>query len=100
MRRVMCCWELGGGYGHLYPLLPFILEFERLGLEVVAVVRNLARAEQVFGRHGIRVLQAPTWWTPERFLPRLRQLRSKPASQRLLVRPRFGGKSESLAASF
>ena len=69
MRRILFCWELGGGYGHLYPLLPFLLEFKRLGHDVGVAVKNLARAEEVFGRHEIKVLQAPTWWTPERSFP-------------------------------
>jgi len=69
MKRILVCWELGGGYGHLYPLLPFISEFKRLGDDVVVAVKNLARAEQVFGGHEIRVLQAPAWSAPERPFP-------------------------------
>jgi UDP-N-acetylglucosamine:LPS N-acetylglucosamine transferase len=69
MKRILICWELGGGYGHLYPLLPFASEFKRLGHDVVVAVKDLARAEQVFGRHDIKILQAPTWWTPERSFP-------------------------------
>jgi len=69
MRRILFCWELGGGYGHLYPLLPIILEFKDLGHDVVVAVKDLARAEQVFGRDEIKVLQAPMWWTPERSFP-------------------------------
>lgn len=69
MKRILFCWELGGGYGHLYPLFPFIAEFKRFGHDVVAAVKDLSRAEQVFGRHDIKVLQAPAWSVPERSFP-------------------------------
>lgn len=69
MKRIICCWELGGGYGHLYAMLPFLLEFKRLGHEIVAVVNNLTRAELVFDRHDIKILQAPAWRAPERSFP-------------------------------
>jgi len=50
MSRILCCWELGGGFGHLYHLAPFISIFDRRGIEVGVAVKNPARAQQVIGK--------------------------------------------------
>lgn len=69
MSRILCCWELGGGFGHLYPLVPFVSAFDQAGIEVGFAAQNLARAEQVIGRFNVKLLQSPIWQTPSRSFP-------------------------------
>lgn len=66
MSRILCCWELGGGFGHLYPLVPFLSAFDQQGIEVGFATQNLARAEQVIGRFNVKLMQSPVWQTPSR----------------------------------
>ena len=55
--RILLAWELGGGLGHLSRLAPVARELERRGHEVIAAVRDPARAAEWLP--GIRVLPAP-----------------------------------------
>jgi hypothetical protein len=61
---VMLAWELGGGLGHLMQLRPLAIALASRGHRVYAVLKNVARAEQVFGRGTVSVLQAPIGTCP------------------------------------
>jgi len=65
MNRIFCCWELGGGFGHLYPMVPLISTFAQAGIEVGLAVKNLARAEQVIGKFPVKLFQSPDWRAPD-----------------------------------
>jgi UDP:flavonoid glycosyltransferase YjiC (YdhE family) len=59
--KVLYAWEIGEDLGHITQFLPLALELRRRGHEVVTALRELPRAENVIGRHGITMLQAPIW---------------------------------------
>ncbi len=69
MTRILCCWELGGGFGHLYPLVPFISAFDSSGIEVGVAAKDLTRAEQVIGKFNVKLFQSPVWTTPPKPFP-------------------------------
>lgn len=58
---VMFCWGLGGGLGHLMQMAPLAAELTRRGHRVFAALRQLERAQSVFGKAGVKYLQAPAW---------------------------------------
>ena len=59
--KVLYAWEIGEDLGHITQFLPLALELRRRGHNVVTALRELPRAEEVIGRHGITMLQAPIW---------------------------------------
>ncbi len=59
MATILLTWELGGGMGHLINLLPLARGLRLLGNRVVAALRDLPRAEQVFGGLDLSYFQAP-----------------------------------------
>ncbi|MGE5626138.1 MAG: glycosyltransferase [Bacillota bacterium] len=59
MARILMTWELGGGYGHLAPLLSLARPLQRSGHEVTFAVRDVAAAEAVLGGSGIPYFPAP-----------------------------------------
>lgn len=61
MSRILFCWELGGGYGHIGGFLPIAIELRNRKHEVIFAIRELTHAENVLGRNGFRYLQAPLW---------------------------------------
>lgn len=61
MSRILFCWELGGGYGHIGGFLPIAIELRNRGHEVIFAIRELTHAENILGRHGFRYFQAPLW---------------------------------------
>lgn len=69
MSRIMCAWELGGGYGHIAALLPAAQAFRARGHEVVLALKDLFYAERILGGTGLDYLQAPVWQHPPRDLP-------------------------------
>jgi UDP:flavonoid glycosyltransferase YjiC (YdhE family) len=54
-------WEIGEDLGHITSFLPVALELRRRGHDVMTVIRELPRAENIIGRHGFTMLQAPLW---------------------------------------
>src|SRR5215213_944270 len=64
MARILYCWELGEDLGHISNFLPVALALRARGHTVIAALRELGRAETVFGPHGIPLLQAPVWLQP------------------------------------
>ena len=65
----MFCWELGGGFGHLYPLVPFVSAVDRLGIETGVAAKNLTWAEQVIGKYNVELFQSPVWRVPPKPFP-------------------------------
>lgn len=59
MKRILLCWELGQGLGHLGPLALLGEALEQTGCEVAFAVRDTELAEAVLGKHGRRWFQAP-----------------------------------------
>lgn len=59
--KILYAWEIGEDLGHITQFVPLALELRRRGHEVVTALRELPRAEEVIGRHGITMLQAPIW---------------------------------------
>lgn len=69
MSRIVFCWEQGQNYGHILGFLPCALALRARGHEVVFVLRDLSRAEQILGKHGFKALQAPLWLPRAEGLP-------------------------------
>ena len=65
MAKLLFCWELGAGRGHLVPHLPLAERLRERGHEVIFAVRHLRHAESLLGSAGFRYLQAPTWITTQ-----------------------------------
>ena len=61
MSRVLFCWELGSGYGHISKFLNLGLRLRDRGHEVLFALKDLSRTEAVLGRHGFTLVQAPVW---------------------------------------
>ncbi|HUT10128.1 MAG TPA: hypothetical protein VMY42_06500 [Thermoguttaceae bacterium] len=59
MATVLVAWELGGGLGHLVPLLPLVRGLCERGHRVFAALKDLPRAGAVFDDAGVSFLQAP-----------------------------------------
>ncbi len=59
MATVLLSWELGSGLGHLMRLLPLARGLCQRGHRVVAALRDLSRAGNVFGGLNVVCLQAP-----------------------------------------
>lgn len=66
MARILMCWELGAGYGHLAPLLSLSRPLQAQGHTLMFAVRDLASAEAVLGASGIPFFQAPANFSPRR----------------------------------
>jgi UDP:flavonoid glycosyltransferase YjiC (YdhE family) len=66
MATVLLTWELGAGSGHLIELLPIATSLIRRGHRVMAAVRDLSRAADVFDGAGVRFVQAPIKLGPPR----------------------------------
>ena len=69
MGRVLCCWELGAGYGHLYRLLPIAEALTQAGYQVTLVTRSIERARSTFTQLEIEIFPAPSWLTPAKSFP-------------------------------
>lgn len=69
MIRILCCWELGGGLGHLFRLLPLGREFADRGCDVIYALPHTTGAEMLRGDHRCRVVQSPVWQPPPRSHP-------------------------------
>src|SRR5437588_11951625 len=61
LMKVFYAWEIGEDLGHITQFVPLALELRRRGHDVVTALRELPRAEDVIGRHGITMLQSPIW---------------------------------------
>jgi UDP:flavonoid glycosyltransferase YjiC (YdhE family) len=59
MPTILLTWELGGGIGHLMNLRPIGQELVRRGHRVIAALRDISRAGEIFGGTGIEFLPAP-----------------------------------------
>lgn len=62
--RILFCWELGGGFGHLFRLLPIGTELARRGCQVIYAIKDSARAEPFLCNHACQVVPAPPWPPP------------------------------------
>lgn len=69
MSRVLCAWELGGGYGHIAALSPVAQRLRARGHDVVLAIKDLFYAERILGAAGLDYVQAPVWQHPPRDLP-------------------------------
>jgi hypothetical protein len=90
---VLFCWELGGGLGHMMQMLPLAEALAKRGHRMLVALRQLERATKVFGRAGVRYLQAPAW-NPVPGARRIRRLRT---FTQLLVNVGFGDDGELYA---
>lgn len=72
MARVVLACELGTGRAHLRRLLALAAALRQRQHDVVLVVNDLNKAEQVLGDQGFVVLPCPTWRSPVAGLPPLR----------------------------
>lgn len=69
MATIALIWELGSDYGHIGRFLPIALELKARGHRPVMILRDISRADEMLGRHGIEYLQAPLWLPPVQGLP-------------------------------
>ena len=61
-------WELGGGYGHLAPLLSLAGPLRDEGHTLMFAARDLTAAEAVLGDSGVPYFQAPANFAPRQGL--------------------------------
>ncbi|MBT9508251.1 nucleotide disphospho-sugar-binding domain-containing protein [Rhodoferax sp.] len=64
---IMFTWEIGQGFGHVFPLLPIARELQSAGHRVIFALRDVRGAGALLQREGFTVLQAP--FHPDRFFP-------------------------------
>lgn len=69
MATIALIWELGSDYGHIGRFLPIALELKARGHRPVMILRDISRADEMLGRHGLEYLQAPLWLPPVQGLP-------------------------------
>lgn len=69
MSRILYCWELGAGYGHIAAFLPVARRLQQAGHEVIFVLKNLQFADALLGDDAFGYLQAPVHWPDGRSLP-------------------------------
>lgn len=60
MSKIVYCWELGGGYGHIGAFLPVAYELLRRRHDVTLVIKDLDQIETLIGSDELTFLQAPT----------------------------------------
>jgi UDP:flavonoid glycosyltransferase YjiC (YdhE family) len=61
LSRILLCWELGGGYGHLSHLHALAAPLRAMGHECVLALKDLSRAGSLFDPREFVLLQAPVW---------------------------------------
>ena len=59
MSRILFTWELGGGLGHVAPLIPLMRPLRMSGHELIAAVRKSPVAQQLLEQAGARCVGAP-----------------------------------------
>lgn len=64
MTRILCCWELGGGFGHLFRLAPIGLELAKRECQVVYAIPDVVSGAAFLKTHACRILRAPVWQAP------------------------------------
>lgn len=69
MATVALIWELGSDYGHIGRFLPIALALRERGHRPVMILRDISRADEMLGPHGLEYLQAPLWLPPVQGLP-------------------------------
>ncbi|MBF0526852.1 MAG: hypothetical protein HQK56_17345 [Deltaproteobacteria bacterium] len=69
MPRILFCWEIGGGLGHLFRILPLALEFRRRGHQVAAAIKSGSMGENLLRAHGIDVFSVTECRPPEKKFP-------------------------------
>lgn len=69
MATIALIWELGSDYGHIGRFLPIALELKARGHRPVMILRDISRAGELLGPHGLEYLQAPLWLPPVQGLP-------------------------------
>lgn len=69
MSRILYCWELGAGYGHIAAFLPVARRLRQAGHDVIFVLKNLQFADVLLGDEAFGYLQAPVYWPDGRPLP-------------------------------
>ena len=68
MARILMTWELGGGYGHLAPLLALAQPLKARGHEIALAARDVKAAAALVSDAPIAVHQAPANLNPARDL--------------------------------
>ncbi|PKN95106.1 MAG: hypothetical protein CVU44_00025 [Chloroflexi bacterium HGW-Chloroflexi-6] len=66
--KILYCWELGAGYGHLFRMLPITNALVAQGHFVQIAAPDRSHARDVFEPHGIAVWPAPAQQAPPRKL--------------------------------
>ncbi|MBI4789686.1 MAG: hypothetical protein HY782_21865 [Chloroflexi bacterium] len=69
MTRILCCWEFGGGYGHLFRLRPIGEALAERGSQVIYALRDVERGRPILEGHAADIVQAPVWHVPPRAHP-------------------------------
>ena len=55
--RILFCWEMGGGIGHLYRMAPIGAEFLKQGCEVIWAIPELNHAQQFIPYCSLNILE-------------------------------------------
>ncbi len=69
MIRILCCWELGGGFGHLFRLAPVGLELANRGCQVAYGIPDVICGVACLRNHACQILRVPVWQTPPQAHP-------------------------------
>jgi UDP:flavonoid glycosyltransferase YjiC (YdhE family) len=67
--RILFCWEIGGGLGHLFRLLHIGLELREKGHHILWALPRSEHAERILHHQGFRFDEAPVWRPPPKSFP-------------------------------
>lgn len=69
MSRILCCWEIGSGFGHLFRLFPLVEALQRKGHQVIVAAPEVSRAVHIFDHLDISPLPSPARQAPQKNFP-------------------------------
>lgn len=61
MKKIVIANEMGGGWGHLLPIYPLVLEFIQRGFHVSLLCRDDVKAADVFKDLEVEIEKTPPW---------------------------------------
>lgn len=59
VKRILFCWELGAGKGHVLPYLSLLERLRARGYEITVAVRDTAEVGETILQRGFTLMQAP-----------------------------------------
>lgn len=69
MSRILCCWEIGSGFGHLFRLFPLVEALQSKGHQVIVAAPDVSHAVHIFDHLDISPLPSPARQAPYKNFP-------------------------------